>query len=30
VFSPAPLDRAAIRAIVDAGGATVTRQVTIR
>jgi hypothetical protein len=30
VFSPAPLDRAAIRAAVDGGGATVTRSVLIR
>jgi hypothetical protein len=30
VFSPVPLDRAAIRAIVDGGGATVARPVTIR
>jgi len=30
VFSPAPLDRAAIRMLVEADGAAVTRQVTIR
>ena len=30
VFSTAPLDRAAVRTLVDEGGATVTRQVTIR
>ena len=30
VFSPAPLDRAAVRALVDQGGATATRQVIIR
>lgn len=30
VFSPAPLDRAAIRAVIERGGATVTRQVIVR
>jgi len=30
VFSPAPLDRPAIRAIVERGGAAVTRQVIVR
>jgi hypothetical protein len=30
VFSPAPLDRAAIRAIVERGGPTVARQVTVQ
>jgi hypothetical protein len=30
VFSPAPLDRAAIRALIEHGGATVEREVVIR
>jgi hypothetical protein len=30
VFSPAPLDRAEVRAVVDGGGGAVTRQVIIR
>jgi hypothetical protein len=30
VFSPVPLDRAAIRAILERGGATVTRQVVVQ